>query len=114
MNSLTMITVDSIEHFQDLLQKEDAILFYFSHDNCNVCKVLKPKISEMIDSEFPKIKIAYSDTVKLPEIAGQNRIFAVPTILVFFGGKEYIRSSRNIHTSALTDQIRRPYDMMFS
>lgn len=109
-----MIQIKDSLHFEELISKEDALLIYFSHENCNVCKVLKPKIFTMIGKEFPQIKVCYSDTEKLPEIAGQNSVFTVPTILVFLGGKEYIRSSRNISVSVLEDQIRRPYEMMFN
>jgi thioredoxin 1 len=50
----------------------------------------------LIQSEFPKIKLIYIKSDILPEVAAQNQVFAAPTILVFFDGKEYIRKSRNI------------------
>lgn len=109
-----MIHIKDLSHFDDLKSNEDALLIYFSHESCNVCQVLKPKIIDMITEHFPQIKVCYSDTEKLPEIAGQNSVFTVPTILVFLDGKEYIRSSRNISVSVLADQIRRPYEMMFN
>jgi len=109
-----MISVTDSSHFDELKEKEEALLVYFSHESCNVCKVLKPKVIEMVNEQFPKIAVAFSDTKKLPEIAGQNGVFTVPTILVFLDGKEYIRSSRNISVMNLEDQIRRPYEMMFS
>jgi len=109
-----MITIESQQQFDKLIHDEDAILVYFSHEQCNVCKVLKPKIADLIDKEFPKIKIAYSDTEKFPEIAGQKSIFTVPTILVYFTGREYIRASRNISVLSLSEQIDRPYSMLFT
>lgn len=106
-------TIGSLVDFTKAISKEDALLVYFSHEECNVCKVLKPKIKAMLDLDFPKIKMAYTDTIKSPEIAGQERVFAVPTIVVYFGGKEYIRVSRNIGVSNLSQQIQRPYSLMF-
>ncbi len=106
-------TIETMQEFNDLLQKEEAVLVYFSHEQCNVCKVLKPKVAEMVENEFPKLKMVYSDTVKSPEISGQNSVFAVPTIVVFFGGRESIRKSRNIGIRELYDAIERPYNMMF-
>ena len=110
---MDIITIQNSDHYQELINREDAFLVYFSHEQCNVCKVLKPKISELLGVDFPKIKMYYSDTEKLPEVAGQNSVFTVPTILVYFGGREYIRESRNISVPALAQKISRPYGMMF-
>lgn len=106
-------TIQSFEEYQKLVQHEKAILFYFSHEQCNVCKVLKPKIAELIEQDFPEMQMYYVDTVNLPLIAGQERIFAVPTLIVFFEGKEYIRKSRNIGLDELRREIERPYGFIF-
>lgn len=105
--------VESLAHFEELIEKEDAVLFYFSHEKCNVCKVLKPKIADLLQADFPKVKMFYSDTVNLPEVAGQNRVFTVPTVIVFFAGREYIRKSRSIGIGELGNELTRPYEMMF-
>jgi len=57
--------------------------------------------------------MVYIKSDKLPEVAAQNQVFAAPTILVFFDGREYIRKSRNIGISELQTEIERPYSMMF-
>lgn len=106
-------TIETIEEFNDLTEKEDAVLVYFSHEKCNVCKVLKPKVADLLQKDYPKVKMVYADTVISPEIAGQNSIFAVPTIVVYMGGREYIRKSRNIGIRELSEAIERPYNMMF-
>ena len=105
--------VQSFKELNDTIKSEDGVLIYFSHEECNVCKVLKPKVAEMVKENFSKLKMVYSDTVKIPEAAGQNRVFAVPTILLFLDGKEYVRASRNISVDELARQIQRPYEMMF-
>lgn len=105
--------VTGTDEFLQLTDKHDAVVFYFSHEACNVCKVLKPKIAEMLKERFPKVRSYYADTQLYPDIAGQNRIFTVPTITVFFGGREYIRKSRNISIDELAAEIERPYSMLF-
>ena len=102
------------EELKSTLEKEDAVLVYFSHEQCNVCKVLKPKIANLLKESFPEIKLFYSDTVMTPEIAGQNNVFTVPTIICYFGGKETYRKSRNIGIVELENQIERPYNMIFN
>ncbi len=107
------IEIQSFEEFLKLKENEPALLAYFSTEVCNVCKVLKPKVDELIQNEFPKIKLVYIKSDKLPEVAAQNQVFAAPTILVFIDGREYIRKSRNIGIGELQQEIERPYSMLF-
>ncbi len=107
------ISIATLEEFNDLISREEGVLVYFSHKDCNVCKVLKPKVTKLVNEKFANLKMIYADTLKSPEISGQNRVFTVPSILVFLGGKEYIRASRNISIDELEKQISRPYGMMF-
>ncbi len=108
------IEIQSFEEYLKLKKEEPALLAYFSTEACNVCNVLKPKVSELIQSEFPKIKLVCIKSDKLPELAAQNQVFVAPTILIFFEGREYIRKSRNIGISELQQEIERPYSMIFS
>lgn len=108
------IEVQSFEDFLQMKEQEPALLAYFSTEACNVCKVLKPKIDDLIQAEFPKIKLAYIKSDKLPDVAAQNQVFAAPTLLVFFEGREFIRKSRNIGVGELQREIDRPYSMIFS
>ena len=91
-----------------------AVCFYLSTSECNVCKVLKPKVIELIESDFPNISFYYVDLNEAKEISGQISIFSIPTILVYFEGKETIRTSRNVHLEELREQIDRDYKMIFS
>lgn len=106
--------IQSLEEFNRLKQEEPALLGYFSTETCNVCKVLKPKVAELIQEEFPKVKLAYVKSDILPDVAGQHQVFAAPTILVFFDGRETNRKSRNIGIDELRREISRPYSMIFS
>ncbi|MDA3819603.1 MAG: thioredoxin family protein [Candidatus Delongbacteria bacterium] len=106
-------SLETIESLQYELRKSDAVLVYFSHEACNVCKVLKPKVHELLTSKFPAMKMLYADVEKHPDIAGQYRVFAVPSLLVFFAGQESFRFSRNLSIAELEQRVRRPYSMMF-
>ena len=35
-----------------IIENDEAALFYFSTPTCNVCKVLKPKVKELIEEDF--------------------------------------------------------------
>jgi len=104
----------SEEEFEQILQDEEALLLYFSHEECNVCKVLKPKIDDLLRANFPSIKMVYINTKKFPGIAGQQRVFTVPTLTVWFDGNEYLRKSRNVSLQVLAEELKRPYTLFFA
>jgi len=106
-------TLKSETKFQDICQNEAASLFYFSHDECNVCKVLKPKVYDLLTKKFPEIKMYYVNIHKTPEISGQNSIFTVPTIIVYMDKREIFRRSRNIGLGELESLISKPYNIFF-
>lgn len=106
-------TIKNQKEFDDILNDNIAILVYYSNEACNVCKVLKPKIIKLINSQFPKMEFYYVDIEKTPEISAQQRVFTIPTIIVYFEQKETIRKSRNIGIYELADALLRPYNIIF-
>ncbi len=107
------IDVNDVKEFQDFVEKNKGAVTYFSTPECNVCKVLKPKLIDFLKEEFPEMKFAYVDVSKARELAGQNSIFAVPTILFFLEGREFIRKSRNVNLTELREQLGRVYSLVF-
>lgn len=103
----------SYEEFLNRIKTNTAVCFYLSTPECNVCKVLKPKVVDMIENDFPEIKFCYVDLNEAKEVSGQLSVFSVPTILVYFEGKETIRVSRNVHLEELREQVDRYYKMIF-
>lgn len=102
-----------MHEFQKSTSENQFVVAYFSHNKCQVCHALLPKIKHLIKSEFPNIKLIYCDTEKTSEIAAQNCIFTAPSILIFMEGKESYRFSRNISIAELSKTISRPYQMIF-
>ena len=108
-----MESVQSTGAFEQVLAEYLGVLAYFSHERCNVCKTLKPKLSEVFDKSFPKIKQVYIDVEKYPEIAAQLSIFTVPVIILYFEGKETYRKARNVGIEELVELVSRPYNLLF-
>jgi thioredoxin 1 len=108
-----METIQSNQQFDLILAENDVVLSYFSTNDCSVCKVLKPKIIEVIGEAFPKMKMIYVESDQFPELAAQNRVFTAPTILCFFAGRETIRKSRAFGLEELRKEIERPYAILF-
>lgn len=108
-----MKTIQTISEFDQVLSECDAVLAYFSTETCSVCHVLKPKVIEMVSEAFPKMKMVFVESDKLPELAAQSRVFTAPTVVVFFAGRETIRKSRAFGVDELRSEIERPYSLMF-
>lgn len=104
---------DSQQALQDYLAAEAAVLVYFSTPECNVCKVLKPKVMELLERKYPKVAFVYSDVARVPEIGAQMSVLTVPTLVLFFDGRESARFVRNFSLSELESAIERPYTMIF-
>ena len=103
----------NLELLTEKIKSEKGLLVYFSNDSCSVCKVLKPKVYTLLLNRFPNMASYYVDTDKSPVISGQHRVFTIPTILLFFEGKEHVRFSRNISLHQLEDAMVKPYNLVF-
>jgi len=108
-----MIPIDSVEDFSAFLSQNPAVLGYFSHEHCNVCKTLKPKLSEQFSNDYPELKQVYINIENSPELAARYSVFTVPVILVFFEGRETIRKARATGVDELSQLIKRPYSLFF-
>ena len=102
----------ALDDFSEHLKNAPGFLVYFSHDMCQVCKVLKPRVHEMLTTHFPAMPMFYVDMHKTPEIAGQNSVFTAPTVIVYAGGREQLRLSRSFGIDELKDRIGRFYHLM--
>jgi thioredoxin-like negative regulator of GroEL len=103
----------NLTELQHKIDSEKGVLLYFSSDSCSVCKVLRPKVAKLLHDQFPLMVSHYVDTEMSPVISGQFRVFTIPTIILFFEGKEHLRYSRNIGMHQLEESLSRPYDLVF-
>jgi thioredoxin-like negative regulator of GroEL len=103
-----------IENIQNDIKKNDAVMLYFSGVDCGVCHALMPKIRDSFSSNFPKIKQIYINANQFPEVAAHFSVFTVPTIIIYFENKEFIKKSRLISVSELELELQRPYGLFFN
>lgn len=111
MLNLRMQTIESIEQ---TLREHPAVMLYFSAPTCNVCHALKPKLIEALDENFKTFEIISIDISVSPDIASHYSVFAIPTVLIFLDGREFLRKSRHLSVNAVIDEVRRPYDIMMA
>ena len=104
--------MQTLESINQTLSTNDAVMLYFSAPACNVCHALKPKLTEAILDQFPTFVIESIDISRTPEIASHFSVFAIPTVLIFFQGREFLRKSRHMSVGEVIDAIKRPYTLM--
>ncbi len=95
-----------------LIRENPAVLVFFSTGACGVCKALQPKVEELINKEFPRIRTVYVEINQNPALAAKWNIFMAPTLILFFDGREFIRKGRNLGIDELRREIKRPYSLM--
>ncbi len=101
-----------LSQIKELINTKDGVMLYFSGENCNVCHALRPKIKEMFDKEFPIIEQVWLDAHQNPEISAHFQVFSVPTLIVYLGGREFIKEGRAMSLHALSQKLQRPYQIM--
>ncbi len=102
-----------INDIQKVITENKAVVLYFYNDNCAPCKVLRPKVQDLVEMEFPLMKFVLINSEQFPVTSAAYSVFASPTIIALFEAKEYIRESKNISISELRGKIERIYKMVF-
>lgn len=106
--------MQTLEDIENIIREELAVMVYFSAPTCNVCHALKPKLVEALESNFDQMKIVSVDVSETPEISSHYTVFAIPTVLVFLDGREFLRKSRHMSVAEVVDAVKRPYEIMTS
>lgn len=101
------------EILEESLKENSAVLLYFYNDDCPPCVALRPKVQNFIDNEFPRMKVVFINAKVFPELAASYGVFASPTIIIFFDGKENKRFSKYISLDEMADSIGRAYNILF-
>ncbi len=113
MPSHNYTTIQRQEELEDIISKNLGVLIYFSSAACNVGVAFEPKVKRLLEEEYPKIQFYHVDMNQTPAISAKYSVFVMPTIIIFFDGKEAIKKSRHIGIAELSDAIKRPYFLIF-
>jgi len=107
------IEIETLTDIQQKIEEEPAVLLYFYNDDCPPCLSLRPKVEELIEKSFPQMKLYFANSKKYPEVPANYSVFANPTLITFFDGRETRRFSKYISVSELEQAIERYYEMIF-
>lgn len=109
----TVETLQSVEALRAFVAQHEAAAVYFAGANCGVCQVLEPRVRALLAERFPRIAMARVATEQAAELAAQQSVFAIPTLLLFFDGRESFRYARNFSTGEIERDVARPYGLYF-
>jgi thioredoxin 1 len=113
METEPFVTVHSLDRLREALARRPTMLFYFSTPDRNVCKALKPKVGELLASNFPRMEAFYVDCAANPHIAAAHGVFSVPTVLAYFERREWLRKGRSLSLAELAEALARPSALLF-
>ena len=102
----------TVAALQQLIASKAAVAVYFAAPNCGVCEALRPKIEQLLATQFPAITFVPIQIEKSPGISGAFGVFSAPTLLIFFEGNEFLRKVRLMSIPELAQIIERPYKML--
>ncbi len=106
--------MQTIENINNKIKENIAVMIYFSAPTCNVCHALKPKLLEALDDNFKEFVVESVDISVEDDIAPHFGVYAIPTVLVYLDGKEFLRKSRHMSVAEVIGEIKRPYEIMTS
>lgn len=89
------------EELTSVISQSNAIIISKTQ-NCNVCVPVAARLNEMMIN-YPTLNLFEIYIEDVPEFRGQHLVFTVPTIIVFYEGREIHRESRFIDWEKLTN-----------
>lgn len=85
----------------------------FSGPHCGVCHAIAPRIHSLLETRFPKMALIHVDIEAQPEAARLFEVTAIPTLIVFFEGREHHRLVRVFGVDEAGGAIERPYALRY-
>ena len=81
-----MVKEINAEEYSEILNSSKPVVIDFHATWCGPCKVLSP-ILEELDDEIEGVEFVKLDVDQHPQIAGQNQVLGVPTVVILKDGE---------------------------
>jgi len=109
METIEIIDAGQLDAF---IANSPLAAVYFSGPDCAVCEALKPKLMALLAERFPALAVATVDCGRHGALAAQQRVFSIPTLVLFMDGREAGRYVRAFSPAAVAADLERPYSIL--
>ena len=80
-----MVKEINAEEYSEIVNSSNPVVIDFHATWCGPCKVLSPILEELND-EIEGVEFVKLDVDQHPQIAGQNQVMGVPTVVILKDG----------------------------
>ena len=81
-----MVKEINAEEYSEIVNSSNPVVIDFHATWCGPCKVLSP-ILEELNNEIDGVEFVKLDVDQHPQIAGQNQVMGVPTVVILKDGE---------------------------
>ena len=81
-----MVKELNAEEYAEIMNSSSPVVIDFHATWCGPCKVLSPILEELND-EIEGVEFVKLDVDQHPQIAGQNQVMGVPTVVILKDGE---------------------------
>ena len=81
-----MVKDINAEEYAEIMNSSSPVVIDFHATWCGPCKVLSPILEELND-EIEGVEFVKLDVDQHPQIAGQNQVMGVPTVVILKDGE---------------------------
>ena len=81
-----MVKEINAEEYAEIINSSSPVVIDFHATWCGPCKVLSPILEELND-EIDGVEFVKLDVDQHPQIAGQNQVMGVPTVVILKDGE---------------------------
>ncbi|GAB2716524.1 thioredoxin [Halomonas garicola] len=83
---MSNVDVTNTNFEEEVLNAEQPVLLKFWAPWCGPCKVMAPVVDEVADERDGSVKVASINVDDAPEIAAEQGVRGVPTVMLFKSG----------------------------
>ena len=98
----------------EVMKAEGAVFILFGSKHCEVCQVLRPRLTTKLEKDFPFLRACYIDCEKSPDICAQHEVFSLPAVKVYIEGKLITEDARAFSLGDLMQRVARSYTLWAS
>ncbi len=107
MKKGTVVEVDSIDGFQEIIRAHEPVLVDYYADWCAPCKALAPNIERVAAANAGRLRVLKVNIDAVPELAQRARVREVPALHFYCDGRKVAALSGFRTAEALTGELTR-------